>query len=115
MNFDQAVAVHVDWKKKLSSYLIKPDHSLKTAEIALDNKCDLGKWIFSEGRKFSHLPEFGTLKSAHARFHKAAADVVRRADAGQSISEEVTLGAKSEFATASEAVIRSIMELRSKI
>ena len=58
MNFDQAISLHSDWKRKLSSYVQKPDGSLKWADIAPDNKCDLGKWIAGEGAKFSSLKEF---------------------------------------------------------
>ncbi|HXP78931.1 MAG TPA: hypothetical protein VN976_03430 [Verrucomicrobiae bacterium] len=55
------------------------------------------------------------MKSEHTRFHKAAADVVRRADSGQNVSEEVVLGGKSEFLSASAAVVRSIVALKSKV
>lgn len=115
MNFDQAIAAHSEWKHKLAAYLKKPDHSLKAADIAQDNQCELGKWLAGEGRKHSNLPEYNTVKADHARFHKVAADVVRRADAGKDVSEEVMLGAKSEFVAASSAVVRSLMALKSKV
>ena len=64
---------------------------------------------------FANLPEYSTLKTEHSHFHKAAATVVRRADSGQKVTEDVALGGKSEFATASAAVVRSIMALKSKV
>jgi hypothetical protein len=83
--------------------------------MALDDRCELGKWIASEGKQFANLPEYSTLKSEHTQFHKAAAAVVRRADAGQKVTEDMALGGKSEFATASAAVVRSIIALKSKV
>jgi hypothetical protein len=115
MEFDQAIAAHAAWKSKLAKYLKNPDHSLEPSKVAADDQCELGKWIAGEGRKFTKLPEFATVKSDHARFHKVAADIVQRANSGQQVAEEVALGAKSEFATASSSVVRSIMALKAKV
>jgi Chemoreceptor zinc-binding domain len=112
MNFDEAIAAHGKWKQTLSQYLRKPDGSVKIAEIAVDNKCPLGKWIHGEGAQHSKLPEYGALKTNHARFHKAAAEVVRKADSGQPAAEETTLGSRSEFGTASSAVVIAIMNMK---
>ncbi|HEX7673533.1 MAG TPA: CZB domain-containing protein [Bdellovibrio sp.] len=114
MDFDEAIRAHSSWKMKLSAYLRKPDGSLKPDEIQQDHKCDLGKWIHGEGSKFSSLPEFKTLKVEHAKFHKCAADVVRKADKGESVSDETALGAKSEFSNASSAVVTAIMSMKRK-
>jgi hypothetical protein len=115
MDFDQAIAAHAAWKGKLSQYLAKPDKSLQPSEIALDNRCDLGKWIAGEGKQYAKIREYEAVKSSHAQFHKVAADIVQRANSGKAVAEEVALGAKSEFATASSAVVRAIMALKSKI
>ena len=100
---------------KLASYLAKPDHSLNATVVESPGQCDLGKWISGEGKKYSSLPEFTAMVTGHTAFHKAAASVIRKADAGHQVGEEVALGAKSEFATASNAVVRSLMTLRTKI
>lgn len=114
MNFDEAIQAHSAWKMKLSNYLRKPDGSLKPAEVSLDNKCALGQWIYGEGAKFAGIPEYTTLKAEHARFHKAAAAVISKADSGQSTSEDTALGSKSDFAQASSAVVAAIMAIRRK-
>jgi hypothetical protein len=112
MDFDQAVAAHSAWKGKLRDYLSKHDGSLKAAEVSADNKCPLGQWIYGEGTQHSKMSEYTTLKTEHARFHKAAAEVVRKADSGQSVGEEVALGARSEFATASSATVMAIIAMK---
>lgn len=114
MDFDQAIAAHSSWKSKLRAYLAKPDRSLTPSEVAQDSKCELGKWIVSEGSTFASLPEFTTLRSEHSRFHKAAADIIRHADSGRNISEEIALGSKSEFSSASSAVVSAIMAIKIK-
>lgn len=114
MDFDHAIAAHSEWKRKLANYLANPDHSLKPDEVGSDNRCELGKWLAGEGKKFSKLPEYNAVVSDHARFHKVAGEIVHRANAGQKVAEEIALGAKSEFASASTNVVRSIMALKAK-
>jgi methyl-accepting chemotaxis protein len=112
MNFDQAISAHVQWKSKLAAYIAKPDHSLHAEIIAKDDQCELGKWIHGEGQKVAKMPDFQKLVADHARFHAAAADVVRKADAGQKASEEVALGAKSSYAAASNSVVTALMHMK---
>jgi Chemoreceptor zinc-binding domain len=115
VNFDDAIKAHSSWKMKLSSYITKPDHSLHASDVSSDGKCDLGKWLQGEGQKHSSLPEYVRLKTDHARFHKAAADIIAKADAGQSMTEEVALGSRSEYAAASTAVINALMAMKAKV
>lgn len=115
MDFDAAIKAHSDWKLKLASYLRKRDGSLKAAEVCLDNQCALGKWIYGEGARYAKLPPFATLRSTHTRFHKEAAEVIRRADAGKDVSEEVMLGSSSGYTTASKAVVSAIFEMKTSL
>lgn len=115
MDLDDAIKAHSAWKLKLSSYIRNPDKSLKPEDVCLDNKCDLGKWIYGEGKKFESLSEFSTLKVEHAKFHKCAAEVIKKADAGQSVSEEVQIGGSSEFSKASSAVVTAILLMKKKV
>ena len=115
MNIDNAIDAHVGWKLKLSSYLHKPDKSLDPAKVGADNGCELGQWIHGEGKKYANLPEFTKLTVDHAQFHRAAAEVINRANSGQAVGEEVALGAKSAFAMASTAVVSDLMYLKRKL
>jgi hypothetical protein len=114
MNFDEAMQAHTSWKIKLRTYLSKPDGSLKPADFEPDNRCALGKWIHGEGAKHAALAEFQSLKDAHVGFHKAAANVVRQADSGKSVSEDLAIGSSSEFATKSSAMIRALLMMKMK-
>jgi len=115
MDFEQAISAHSDWKRKLTAYLLNPDGTLKSADVARDNKCELGRWLDGEGAKFSSLKQFSSLKTEHARFHKAAADIVSRADRGDKVSDDVALGAHSEFGKASTSVVQALMNIMSAV
>lgn len=115
MNFDDAIKAHAGWKMKLKSYLDRPDKSLRPEDVESDSRCELGKWIHGDGRQFSSHAEYGVLKDEHARFHRAAADIVRKANGGQNVTAEVALGAASPFAQASTSVVSAIMAMKRKI
>jgi len=112
MDLDKAIAVHSAWKQKLAVYLRNPDKSIDVANLAKDNLCELGQWIQAEAPRYAADAAFLALKKEHANFHRAAADVVRRADAGQKTSEEVSIGASSAYATCSNRVVQAIMQLK---
>ncbi len=97
----------------MKTYISKPDGSLKLEVVCKDNLCDLGKWINSKGQTLTgNHREFAKLKTHHAQFHKSAAEIIRKADSGQSVSEEIALGRKSDFAQASTTITQCLMRLR---
>ena len=61
---------------------------------------------------YLRLPEYKKLVAEHARFHQAAAAVVDKANAGKFTSEDIALGGKSEFGTASTSVVALILNMK---
>ncbi|MGA7157047.1 MAG: CZB domain-containing protein [Acidobacteriaceae bacterium] len=115
MDFAEAIKVHSDYRMKLRCYVTKPDHSLIPAEMAVDNRCALGEWLYGEGRKYSGLPEYERLMSDHATFHKAAADVIERADRGICVDSEIAVGSHSSFALASSLIVATLTAMKVKV
>jgi hypothetical protein len=114
MDFDGAISAHAAWKAKLSKYLQVADKSLKAADVGMDGLCALGLWLNGEGKKYSSYAEFSDLKTHHAAFHTEAAELIKRADHGEKVSEEVGLGANSRYAKASSQVVQSILKMKIK-
>jgi hypothetical protein len=115
MNFDEAVGIHSKWKRKLRHALAKQDGSLSPAEIGLDHKCALGEWIYSDGARYFAMPEYTKLKYEHARFHCVAAEIVRKANSGESIDAEMEPCSNSEFSTASAAIVMALMAMKKRL
>jgi hypothetical protein len=115
MDFDEAVSSHSQWKRKLRNDLAKHDSSLRPVEVALDHKCPLGQWIYGEGSSYSALPEYTKLKYEHARFHTVAADLVNKANCGESIEQDLEPCSSSEFSNASSAVIIAITSMKKRV
>lgn len=113
MDFQGAINAHVAWKMKLSKYLRSADGSLDPILIERDDGCELGRWMKGEGAvKCGNKAPFVTLLTEHARFHKAAAEIVRKANAGLNVTDETALGGGSPFTKASTAVVAALMDLR---
>ena len=115
MDFDEAMAAHSEWRMKLANYIRKPDKSLSASIVSKDNQCALGKWLYAEGQRHGVLPEYTQLVEAHKRFHAAAGIIIARADKGENVTEEVTLGAVSDYSRASVAVAMAIMGMKRKV
>ena len=115
MDFDQAVGAHTKWKRKLRHYVNKHDRSLLPADVSLDHKCVLGLWIYGEGATYSSLPEYTKLKYEHARFHAVAAEMVKKANSGESVSAEIAPCSSSAFSTASAAIVMAIIAMKKRL
>ena len=115
MNFDEAIRAHAAWKAKLSTYLRKKDESLKAAEARSDNRCALGQWLYGEGEKYSSTTEYQTLISEHARFPRAAGDVIDKANSGKELNAEPILNFSCEYGIALRNVVKRSMDLKRKV
>lgn len=113
MDFKGAIDAHVQWKLKLRAYSNAPDKSLDPTSVGLDNKCALGQWIHGEGKKFAALPEYIALKDEHAKFHKCAAEIIKKADAGKKDEALADINT-GDYAKVSNLVVQKIGALRLK-
>jgi hypothetical protein len=107
---DKAVTAHNAWKIRLKAAIDGgevPDES----KVAVDNMCDLGKWIHGDGNKCSGLQEYVDLKAKHARFHQAAAKVVKLIKSGDKGAALAELDG-GEYRSVSSEVVAAIVKLK---
>lgn len=111
MNFDDAVAAHIKWKVRLSQFIDGTStEKLDSNTICKDNLCDLGKWIYGEGAKHKAVSGYQSLVSLHAAFHKCAAEVVKKVEAGDKASAKTML--TGDFLSTSKNTVNAIMQLK---
>jgi len=72
---ERAIKAHINWKVRLLAHL-NGDERIDRNEAVSDERCDLGRWIESEGRRFSGQESFENLKSKHRHFHKVVGEVL---------------------------------------
>ena len=77
LNMKDALDAHEKWYHRLESKINgTSQEQLEVATVACDDKCVLGKWIYSSGKSnFGHMSEYSALKQVHADFHLAAGEI----------------------------------------
>ena len=78
LNLKQVLDAHLAWNDRLTKYLDgTSEENLDVHQIAPDNLCILGKWIYGPGEKqFDQLIEFRDLRDTHKEFHLTAGQVL---------------------------------------
>jgi methyl-accepting chemotaxis protein len=107
-DFDTAIEAHRQWKVKLRKAIADHD-KLDAQAICRDDKCALGQWLHGPGgSRWGSKPLFVELLAKHADFHKSAADVAGRINAGEYAQAERLIGSGSAFARCSNEVVALI-------
>ena len=112
MDFDDALRAHVEWKLRVAAYVRQSDGSLDPVVVARVDQCRLGQWLDDEQHPHAGSPEFIALRTQHAAFHQAAADLVRRTNAGEDASADVALGSDSPFEETSLVVRVALLTMK---
>ncbi|CDW93492.1 MULTISPECIES: CZB domain-containing protein [unclassified Thiomonas] len=116
LNFFSATNAHKAWKKRLHDCVSGACSTLDPDTIALDNRCDLGKWLYRIRESRPALSTdtqrlFTRLFEEHAAFHRVAADVARQALANQRQEALQQLQGGGEYARISNQVIGTLGDL----
>lgn len=106
---DKAIGAHGAWKVKLRQN-IDGTLALNPTEVALDNRCDFGKWLYSITGSQAADPHYKDVLALHNAFHKAAAAVVTKMQKGDKAGAEASVGLNGEYATASSKLTSKMME-----
>jgi hypothetical protein len=107
---NNAIAAHARWKTRLKKAIETSSFDVDVRTTARDNACDFGRWLH-EGVTTSDKasPHYQVCVDLHARFHKAAAEVLRLALEGKKDEAEQLLRApNSPFTTASVGLTREM-------
>ena len=82
--FNAAVVDHLAWKSTFEESVRRGGNSLEVALVAVDNRCTLGRWLHHQSpQPISNPVALQMLVEVHAEFHRAAANVLALAHAGQ--------------------------------
>ena len=73
--FNDAIETHALWKMNLKR-TIEEGIFQDIKQIGDCHACDLGRWIYTDGVRYNHLPSFDSMCVAHEHFHRTAAEVV---------------------------------------
>ena len=112
MNLDDAISAHAQWKTKFRMAITKRE-TMDAATIGKDNCCELGKWLYGEGRGLhSSKPQFVALLEKHKAFHGEAGKVAAVINAKKFEEAEKMISGASPFGVASNEVGMAISSLK---
>ncbi|CAK0761891.1 methyl-accepting chemotaxis protein [Gammaproteobacteria bacterium] len=102
-DFDAAKSAHLAWKSRLRSFM-NGAGPLTREQAVSHQHCQLGKWYYSQGNKYGHIPEMRQLEQPHAALHNTIKEILRLKEAGN------TLAAEAEY-NKIESLSKRIVEL----
>jgi hypothetical protein len=112
VDLDDAIRTHMRWRLNLSAYLRRVDGSLRPELVGMDSQCQLGMWLHDPGNSLKGSGIHRELLHEHAEFHQEAAVLVARANRGERVDGEASLGATSPYAQRSSRLVSLIATLR---
>ena len=85
LNLKQIITAHLSWRNKLAKVLDgTSSEKLDVHQIAPDDLCTLGKWLYAHGRdRFGRLAEYKSLLQTHKEFHLMAGQIALEFNNGQ--------------------------------
>ena len=87
-NYDLLVLKHQNWLVQLRALLNNRKNNL-TADADDYMKCDLGKWIYGEGKEFQNSNYYSDLEKKHKDFHACVSSIINAKQAGnRQLAEE---------------------------
>ena len=110
LNMKRAIDAHLAWYKKLERAIAdKSAAGYEIRNVAADNNCELGKWVYTEAKKFSAVPEYEMLRQSHADFHMLAGEILILVRDGD--FEQATERLKRDLRRASDHVQLNLIRL----
>lgn len=107
---EKAIGAHGSWKVKLRQS-IDGTLELNPFEVAMDNRCEFGKWLYSlAGTAAASDPHYKAVLELHRVFHKVAGGVVTKVKAGDKASAESSIGLLGDYTKASNELTAKMME-----
>ncbi|PLA75391.1 hypothetical protein CYQ88_00010 [Hydrogenovibrio sp. SC-1] len=73
---EEAKNRHRAWTVDLERFLVGEKVEFDENSVRRDDACLLGKWIYSEGKKYEHLAEMQKLITVHAEMHQTVGRVI---------------------------------------
>jgi methyl-accepting chemotaxis protein len=108
----KAIGAHGAWKKRLASAIASGVHTEDTAAVALDDRCEFGRWLKESAPAARDQAHHQASRALHAGFHGEAAKVLRLVSAGQQAEARASIAMGGSFSEASRLLTRTMIEWR---
>ncbi len=114
-SLDHAIAAHAKWKFRLREAIKTGQSEWAVETVRPDDSCEFGKWLNSLSLADRMMKEWREVKTLHAKFHVAAADVLTSAIAGRKSEADTAMAPGGAFADVSTKLVKAITEWKKKV
>lgn len=112
---DNALAAHVNWKKRLQEALITGKSDYKVHIVEKDDLCPFGKWLYSLSDQEKNSDDYAKILKLHAEFHTAAAEILELALKGKKEEAQKNLEFGGKFGQISGRLVIALQTWRNKL
>ncbi len=112
---EAAIIAHDEWKAHLLAAVQAGSSELTPDEVRAEDRCAFGKWLGSVEPNLRASLHYERVCDLHARFHKAAADVLRLAIGGKGPQALTSLEFGSDYTKASVLLVDEIEFWRAEL
>jgi methyl-accepting chemotaxis protein len=115
MDLDQAIQKHTEWRMKFRTAMSNKE-TMDALTIGKDNCCELGKWLYGDGKKeCGSLSAFEPCVAAHRNFHVEAGKVAAAINAKKFEEADKMIGSGSGYLKASTVTGGAILKLKQEL
>lgn len=106
-----AIAMHSVWKSRLDKCIETGIFDTPADVVEMDNKCYFGKWLYGKTIRpaIRDSEEYKKVKECHARFHHAAAKVIKLSLSGNKKEAADLMSSSGEYTIISTELIREMI------
>ncbi|MGE5798175.1 MAG: CZB domain-containing protein [Ignavibacteria bacterium] len=112
---DNALAAHVQWKKRLQEVLITGKSEFQVNIVKKDDQCQFGQWLQSLSDQEKNFEEYKKIKELHAEFHNAAAEILDLALKGKTEEAQKKLEFGGGYGQISGRLVLALQAWRNKL
>jgi hypothetical protein len=112
---DNALAAHVQWKKRLQEVLITGKSEYQVNVVKKDDKCQFGEWLINLSDQEKNLADYKKIKELHAEFHNAAAEILDLALKGKKEEAQKKLEFGGGYGQISGRLVLALQAWRNKL
>ena len=113
-SLDHAIAAHAKWKFRLREAIRTGQSEWTVEKVRPDDLCEFGKWLNSLPLTDRMMNEWKDVKTLHAKFHVAAAEVLDSAITGRESEATTAMAPGGTFADVSMKLVKIITDWKKK-
>jgi len=112
MHLGNAIVAHEEWTTTFRNAIANLE-TLDAVTLSADNCCDLGQWLYGEGKRlFGKLPIHAHCVATHKLFHQEAGKIAEAINAKNFVDADSMLATHTPFSETSKALAAAILRLK---